>query len=110
MPAAASPISRSNIAQNSMELEVLWAIGFTGVNLPGGMSWNERFADPNPEFSIPPSQDLDGPSLLELAGKPFLSTDELGFRNTSRSPITRRNDLASSEHLIALAIGGLRQQ
>ena len=51
--------------------------------------WNERFAEPTGDSAYQPSQDLDGPSLLELAGN-LLSTDELGFRNTfKKSAITR---------------------
>ena len=51
--------------------------------------WNARFAAPTGDSAYQPSQDLDGPSLLELAGN-LLSTDELGFRNTfKKSAITR---------------------
>lgn len=51
--------------------------------------WNERFAEATGASAYRPSQDLDGPSLLELAGN-LLSKDELGFRNTfKKSAITR---------------------
>lgn len=66
--------------------------------------WNERFAEVTGAPAYRASQDLDGPSLLDLA-ETLLSTDELGFRKTFKKSAIKRAKRSGFLRNICIALG-----
>ena len=66
--------------------------------------WNERFAEATGAPAYRASQDLDGPSLLDLA-ETLLSTDELGFRKTFKKSAIKRAKRSGLLRNICIALG-----
>ena len=66
--------------------------------------WNERFAEATGAPAYRASQDLDGPSLLDLA-ESLLSTDESGFRKTFKKSAIKRAKRSGFLRNICIALG-----
>jgi epoxyqueuosine reductase len=66
--------------------------------------WNERFAGKAAEPAYAPRPDLDGPSLVALAGL-LLHTDEEGFRERLKHSPVRRTGRAGFLRNVCVALG-----